>query len=82
MPLIPAPSGIGFYEHHQTTAATTWTITHGLNYYPVVEVLAYDGGNLVKVFPLQVKHNTLNEVEITFSTPRTGYATFAAPLAT
>jgi len=80
MSLIPAPSGISFFEYEQEIAASVWTINHNLNYYPALEVQVFDGPDLVKVFPFKVEHVSLNTVEITFTANRAGRATLAAPL--
>lgn len=60
------------YTHHQTTAATTWTITHGLGYNPLVRVFV---GNQ-EVQPTTVTFVSANVVELTFTTPQVGYVQF------
>jgi len=62
------------YEHVQTVAAQVWTVTHNLNTYPVVDVLVYDNGSLVKIIPLDILFINMNTVEIRFSSNRTGQA--------
>lgn len=60
------------YVHDQTSASAIWSITHNLGSKPVFDVLVDDGGNLVKAFPQYVEYISDNQVEITFSSVRTG----------
>jgi hypothetical protein len=58
------------YEHYQTSSSTTWVITHGLGYEPIVRVFV---GNQ-EVQPDSIVHDSLNQVTITFSSAQTGFA--------
>ncbi len=58
------------YTHYQTSAATTWTITHNLGYNPIVRV--FIGTNEVQ--PETISHPDTNTTVITFLTAQTGYA--------
>lgn len=57
------------YTHNQTTASTTWTVSHGLGYNPICRVFI---GNS-EVQPLSITHVDMNTAVITFSTPQTGF---------
>lgn len=62
------------YQHTQETASTTWTITHNMNLAGCsVEILIENGGLFEPMFPASVT-KTVNEVVVTFSTPRQGRA--------
>lgn len=70
-------------DFQQTTAATTWAVSHNLNTLtPVVEVLLdiYEGetktGRTNKAFPKDIRIIDANNVEIDFSDPQTGIARF------
>ena len=58
------------YEHYQTNASTTWTITHNLGRNPIVRVFV---GNQ-EVQPLTITFTSSNVVTITFTTAQQGYA--------
>lgn len=60
------------YEHLQTSASTSWVVTHGLGYEPIVRVFV---GNQ-EVQPATIVHDTLNQTTITFSSPLAGFARF------
>lgn len=62
------------FGHNQTVAAQVWTVNHNLNTYPIVDVLVYDNGSLVKIIPLDILFIDMNTVEIHFSSNRTGQA--------
>ena len=75
----PSQGGIKYWQFVQPTAQKIWSIYHGMNGYPVVEVFAFDDdGVLQKAFPLEIIHLDDNNVEIQWSSPRSGYASFAA----
>lgn len=58
------------YTYYQSTAASTWTITHNLGYNPIIRIFI----GTSEVQPLSITHPTANESIITFSTPQAGYA--------
>ena len=53
----------------------TWTISHKLNTYPVVDVYVTVDGTVQKVLPMSITYNDPMTVTVTFSEPRTGLAT-------
>lgn len=62
-------------EHTQSAASDTWVVSHGFGYYPLVRVFTQNGASpdeLEEILPASVVHNSLQQVTITFSTPRTG----------
>ena len=65
------------YRHEQTTPSDTWVITHGLYTYPVVDVYVSADGQLQKILPEAVTYTSSTVVTISFSEPRTGFATVA-----
>jgi hypothetical protein len=60
------------YTHYQSSASTSWVITHNLGYNPIVRVFIGDQ----EVQPLTITHNSTNQVTITFSTAQVGYVRF------
>ena len=58
------------YIYTQNTPSTTWNITHSLNKYPSVSIVAFDGKNVFA----DTQYISLNEVKIIFSTPFAGIA--------
>lgn len=81
MPWAPQPSvgGIKFFQYVQSTPASTWNIYHAMGVKPLVEVNVYDDyGVLQKAFPMNIEHVDLNNVTITWSSARHGYASLAA----
>ena len=66
----------GSVEHTQSTAATTWTITHGLAVpAPVVDVWVLNGnGDYEKILPANVHAPDTNTVVITFTQAMAGKA--------
>jgi hypothetical protein len=58
------------YTYYQTSAATTWTINHGLGYNPIVRVFI----GTEEVQPATVSFPTLNQVVVTFNTAQMGVA--------
>lgn len=66
----PGAAGSTPYVHTQASAALTWTITHGLGYYP--NVMAFDGSGVE--IRGTVDHVSINEVQITHSTAYSGVA--------
>lgn len=59
------------YTHTQSPAATTWTINHNLGCKPTFDVLVAGG---TKVYPASVIHLSDTELQLTFSSPRSGTA--------
>jgi hypothetical protein len=67
------PTGSSYAAFTQASPATTWTFNHNLGYlYPVVTV--YDA-NSNQIIPSQVSASSINQLQIIFSSARTGYAT-------
>ena len=60
------------YEHDQTSPASTWTVNHGLGYYPLVRV--FIGSEEVQ--PSQIIHDSVNTTRIIFASPYVGIAKF------
>ena len=67
----------GLYQHTQTEASTSWVVQHNLNRYPVIDVFITYEAQLQKILPASVTYNNSNQCTVTFSSPRTGYATVA-----
>ena len=66
-------TGSSYAAFTQATPATTWTFNHNLGYlYPTITV--YDANNS-QIIPSQVLASSINQLTITFSSARTGYAT-------
>lgn len=63
----PAPSS---YIHTQSVASTTWTISHGLGFYPNVTIVD-SGGNKVEG---DENYIDINTVELSFSSAFAGDA--------
>ncbi len=63
------------YRHEQTTAATTWTITHNLGVYPIVDAWTMYEGDLQKILPAQVNYVDENTCTLVFTVPISGFAT-------
>jgi hypothetical protein len=60
------------YTHDQTDSSDTWTVIHGLNTYPVTDVVITYQGQRQKVMPKSVEYVDANTVVVKFSEPRTG----------
>jgi hypothetical protein len=58
------------YTHYQSASDTTWVITHGLGYNPIVRIFV---GNQ-EVQPATITHDSTSQLTVTFNTPQTGYA--------
>jgi len=52
------------YTYTQSSAATTWTISHGLSFYPNVTVVDSTGN---EIFPGNVQYPSSSTVQLTFS---------------
>ena len=71
--------GIKFFQYTQSSPSSVWSIFHGMGTYPLVEINVYDdNGILQKAFPLSVVHNDLNNVTVTWSSNRAGFASLAS----
>lgn len=55
----------------QSSAATTWNVTHSLGYYPITRV--YNNSN-EEIQPLSIVHNDIYSLTITFSVATAGSA--------
>jgi hypothetical protein len=66
------------YMHTQAAPATTWNINHGLGAKPSIDVFYDNNGIINKAFPLSIVHVDDNNVTITWSVARAGYATLIA----
>ena len=62
--------GAQAYRHVQMTAATTWTINHGLSFYPNVQVVDTLGRMIVP----DVQYPTAGQVVLTFNPAAAGEA--------
>ena len=58
------------YVHVQSSAATTWTITHNLKMYPSVTVVDSGGTHVMG----EVTYTTLNTASVSFTSPFSGKA--------
>lgn len=56
------------YEQSFDSASTSWVVTHGLGYNPILRV--FIGNNEVQ--PLSITHDSVNQATVTFSNPQTG----------
>lgn len=60
------------YLHTQSSAAATWVVNHALNYqYPAITIWDNNGNVII---PQQIAATDSNNITITFSTSRSGYA--------
>lgn len=66
------------YRHEQVSSDDTWVITHGLNlaapYIAFVQFFVLDAGVYKLISPLDLTFDTANQLTVTFSVPRTGFA--------
>lgn len=73
---VPLTNEITSYHHSQTTASTSWTVTHNLNSgAPLVQI--YDELHEV-VIPDSIAPSTNNELVVTFGSAQTGIAVVMA----
>lgn len=63
------------YQHVQDTPSDVWTINHNLKDYPIVDVYTLFEGSLQRILPTSVTYVSHDTCTLTFSSPRTGYAT-------
>lgn len=75
MATVPNYQVASQFRHVQNVASATWIITHNLNTYPVVDVYVTVNGSILKVLPEAVTYTNAKVVTVTFSEPRTGFAT-------
>jgi hypothetical protein len=76
---MPIQSGVLYLDYQQSSPASTWNIAHNFGKMPIVEVNAYDdSSNLTKAFPYTVTHVDVNNVQITWTSARAGYAILSA----
>lgn len=69
----PGASGLMGYDHVQTVAAATWTIAHNLGVRPSVSTTTPGGLEMWGT----VLHLSDNTLQVSFSTPVTGFARLA-----
>ncbi len=58
------------YTHNQSTSSNQWTIPHGLNKYPSVQVIDSAGNLCIG----QVTHNSVNQLTLDFNSSFGGKA--------
>jgi hypothetical protein len=73
--------GINIVQHTQSSPASIWNIFHGMGSHPLVETNVYVNGTLQKAFPVSIVHLDNNNVRITWSVDRAGFATLASTVA-
>jgi hypothetical protein len=66
------------YNHTQSTAASTWTITYPFTGIPVVDAMVDIGGTLTKIMPQQVIILSSSSVELIFTEAFSGIARVVA----
>lgn len=69
-PQGPQGTSGGIYTHNQSSASATWTIAHNLGYPPAITTV--DSADTQMFGDLQ--YLDLNNAQVDFATPRTGYA--------
>jgi hypothetical protein len=67
------------YRHEQATLANTWTINHKLGGaggagIPIIDVTVLEGSTYQKMIPGVTTMIDANNISITFSEPRVGFA--------
>lgn len=73
----PTQKPAGIYEHVQAAESDTWVIIHNQGQYPAIDIYIDYQGEKHKILPLNVVYNTPNQCTVTFSSPRTGFASVA-----
>jgi hypothetical protein len=63
------------YTHVQASPDTTWTIVHNCGGYPIVDAYTVHNGETLKILPAEVTFVDANTCTLTFSVPRSGFAT-------
>lgn len=67
------------YVHTQTLPATAWTIVHNFGTYPVSDIVVTQSGSRVKILPVSVIYDSVNQVTANFSSAIAGTAILAGP---
>ncbi len=62
------------HNHEQTTPATTWTVTHGLNCKPNVAVMVNYQGSVQEIIPNSITFPDDSTVVIGFTNAYSGFA--------
>lgn len=62
----------GMVKHVQNTPATTWTIVHNLNDYPMATSVITYNGTSQQVYPHAVTYVDENTIELTFGSATSG----------
>ena len=70
MPIKPAVN----FTHTQSVASSAWTINHGLNCYPSVDVYVTIDDQLTKLIPKDVLILDKNTLQVIFSEAQKGLA--------
>ncbi len=65
------------FEYEQVALSDTWVIEHNLGVYPAIDVFVPFNGDNVKIIPLNITYDSPNQCTVTFSSPRSGFATVA-----
>lgn len=76
--LTPSMGGVKIFQYTQSTPAIVWNIFHGYGTKPLVDVNVFDGGVVKKAFPLSVVHIDNDNVQITWTSARTGIVSIAS----
>lgn len=73
--------GIRFLKFTQAVPASTWNIFHGFGTMPLIDVNVIDSnGKIQKAFPLSIIQIDANNVAISWSSDRAGYASLASTI--
>ena len=65
------------FQFTQATPAATWTITHDLDRYPIIDSFVEYDGYTQKIIPMSVTYVDSNTCEVQFSEPFAGFAVVA-----
>ena len=71
------PKSVHPVTHVQSSASSTWTITHGLNCMPCVGVKVHEDGVLTEILPKSITYPDTSTVVVEFTVARTGEARLA-----
>ena len=63
------------YTHVQAEPSVVWTIVHGAGGYPIVDAFTVHEGETLKIIPQEVTYVDNDTCTLTFSEPRSGFAT-------
>lgn len=69
-PTGPSGPAGATYTHTQASPSASWSVNHGLGYYPAITVINSAG----HVVYADIEHTNVNSAVITFPTPTTGTA--------